>query len=67
MWGIRIIDRVFSHPQNVCSKINDDLHRLCDANISSENDRKPSEFIRRRHAHYVTSRLKLVFTVAIER
>lgn len=43
MWGIRIINRVCPRPGNVRGKINDDLRRLCDANISSGHDGKPSE------------------------
>jgi hypothetical protein len=62
---MRKIDRVCSRPGNVCGKINDDLRRLCNANISSEYDRIPIEFTR--CAYYVSSRLKLVLTVAIKR
>lgn len=67
MRGTRIIDRdrVCSHPGNICDEIDDDLRRICDANISREYDRKPSE-LTERCAHYVVSGLKLALTVAIK-
>ena len=67
MRGVCIIDRVRSRPGNVSGEINDDLGRLCDANISSEYEKEPSAFTRRRCAHYVASWLKLALTVAIKR